>query len=208
MRFCSLGSGSSGNSTLVEASQGITTTRVLIDAGFSERELTRRLARAGCAPADVDAIFVTHEHGDHVGCALKFAGRHRIPLLTSRGTWRAIAGKADLDVDLLRFARSDEVIAVGDIELAPFAVPHDANEPLQLCLSDGEVRLVDMETGHEVELSLNRVARERYLQSLEAWRERLQGLIGRVRGRYLLVPTDEATDRLFLQDWRSMGLIG
>ncbi|HEY0955133.1 MAG TPA: MBL fold metallo-hydrolase [Roseateles sp.] len=141
MRFCSLGSGSSGNSTLVEASQGITTTRILIDAGFSERELTRRLARAGCAPADVDAIFVTHEHGDHVGCALKFAGRHRIPLLTSRGTWRAIAGKADLDVDLLRFARSDEVIAVGDIELAPFAVPHDANEPLQLCLSDGEVRL-------------------------------------------------------------------
>jgi phosphoribosyl 1,2-cyclic phosphodiesterase len=141
MRFCSLGSGSSGNATLVEASQGITTTRVLIDAGFSERELTRRLVRAGCGPADIDAIFVTHEHGDHVGCALKFAGRHRIPLFTSRGTWRAIAGRADLDAGLMRFARSNEVISIGDIELAPFAVPHDANEPLQLCLSDGGARL-------------------------------------------------------------------
>lgn len=140
MRFCSLGSGSGGNSTLVEASQGITTTRVLIDAGFSERELTRRLARAGCTPADVDAIFITHEHGDHVGCSLSFARRLRIPLLTSRGTWRAV-GREDFDACLLRLARSGEAIALGDMELQPFAVPHDALEPLQLCLSDGAVRL-------------------------------------------------------------------
>jgi phosphoribosyl 1,2-cyclic phosphodiesterase len=140
MRFCSLGSGSSGNSTLVEASQGITSTRVLIDAGFSERELTRRLVRAGCSPADIDALFITHEHGDHVGCALKFARRHRIPLFTSRGTWRAV-GNAEFDPDLLRFARSGEAIELGDLELQPFAVPHDANEPLQLCLGDGAARL-------------------------------------------------------------------
>lgn len=140
MRFCSLGSGSSGNSTLVEASQGITTTRVLIDAGFSERELTKRLARAGCTPADIDALFITHEHGDHVGCALKFTQRHRIPLVTSRGSWRAV-GSADFDEDLLHVARDGQAIAWGDVELRPFAVPHDANEPLQLALSDGSVRL-------------------------------------------------------------------
>ncbi|MFG6414045.1 MBL fold metallo-hydrolase [Roseateles sp. DC23W] len=143
MRFCSLGSGSGGNATLVEASQGITSTRVLIDAGFSERELTRRLARAGCTPADVDAIFITHEHGDHVGCAPKFAQRHRIPLITSRGSWRAIGGAkiADFDERLLRIARGGDAIALGDMELQPFAVPHDANEPLQLCVSDGNARL-------------------------------------------------------------------
>ena len=140
MRFCSLGSGSGGNATLVEASQGITTTRVLIDAGFSERELTRRLTRAGCTPADVDAIFITHEHGDHVGCSVAFAQRHRIPLVTSRGTWRAI-GREDFATHLLRLARSGENIALGDLEVRPFAVPHDAQEPLQLCLSDGAVRL-------------------------------------------------------------------
>lgn len=140
MRFCSLGSGSGGNATLVEASQGITTTRVLIDAGFSERELTRRLARAGCTPLDVDAIFITHEHGDHVGRSVSFAQRHRIPLITSRGTWRAV-GHEDFDPGLLRLARSGDVIALGDMELQPFAVPHDAYEPLQLCLHDGAVRL-------------------------------------------------------------------
>ncbi|HEY9109921.1 MAG TPA: MBL fold metallo-hydrolase [Roseateles sp.] len=140
MRFRNLGSGSGGNSTLVEASQGITTTRVLVDAGFSERELTRRLALAGCTPADVDAIFITHEHGDHVGRSVAFARRHRIPLITSRGTWRAV-GCEEFDASLLVLVRSGETIALGDIELRPFTVPHDAQEPLQLVLSDGAVRL-------------------------------------------------------------------
>lgn len=140
MRFCSLGSGSGGNATLVEASQGITQTRLLVDAGFSERELTRRLARAGCAPADLDAIFITHEHGDHIGCALAFAARHRRPLIMSRGTWHAV-GKADFDPALLRLARSAEGIALGDMALQPFSVPHDAQEPLQLVLNDGATRL-------------------------------------------------------------------
>lgn len=140
MRFCSLGSGSGGNATLVEASQGITTTRLLVDAGFSERELTRRLARAGCTPAELDAVFITHEHGDHVGCALALSRRHRIPLITSRGSWRAI-GREDHEPGLLNLAAGGAVIALGDIELRPFAVPHDANEPLQLVLDDGAARL-------------------------------------------------------------------
>src|SRR4051812_15775513 len=104
MRFCSLGSGSGGNSTLIEASQGITSTRLLVDAGFSVRELVRRLARVDCAPDDVDAVFITHEHGDHIGCALAFATRYRVPLIMSRGTWRAV-GNADFDPALLRIAR-------------------------------------------------------------------------------------------------------
>lgn len=140
MRFCSLGSGSGGNSTLIEASQGITSTRLLVDAGFSVRELVKRLARAGCAPDDVDAIFITHEHGDHIGCALAFATRYRLPLITSRGTWRAV-GNADFDPVLLRLARSGEALPLGDMELQPFSVPHDANEPLQLVLDDGALRL-------------------------------------------------------------------
>lgn len=140
MRFCSLGSGSGGNSTLIEASQGITSTRLLVDAGFSLRELVRRLARVGCAPEDVDAVFITHEHGDHIGCALAFASRYRLPLITSRGTWKAV-GNADFDPAQLRIARDGEAIELGDIELQPFTVPHDANEPLQLTLSDGTRRL-------------------------------------------------------------------
>ncbi len=90
MRFCSLGSGSTGNASLIEARDGSRTTRMLLDCGFSQRELVARLARVGIGIEQLDAIFVTHEHGDHVGCALALSRRHRIPLWMSRGTWRAI----------------------------------------------------------------------------------------------------------------------
>lgn len=143
MRFCSLGSGSGGNATAIEASQGITSTRVLIDCGFSERELKRHLARAGLVPEDLQALFITHEHGDHVGCALTLSQRYRIPLWTSRGTWRAIASTrnaAAFDQALLHLCRSGDLLELGDLQLQPFGVPHDANEPLQLRASDGQRR--------------------------------------------------------------------
>lgn len=140
MRFCSLGSGSTGNATLIEGDGGITTTRVLVDCGFSLRELQRRLARRGLCADDIDAVFITHEHGDHVGCALTLARKHRVPVWTSRGTWQAI-GAPELPDGLLHFARDLVPIALGDLELTPYAVPHDAHEPLQLRATDGGARL-------------------------------------------------------------------
>ena len=138
IRFRSLGSGSGGNATVVEATSGITTTRLLVDAGFSLRELDARLARAGLAATDLDAVFVTHEHGDHVGCAVALAERDGLPLWMSRGTWRAVGEPAAPAG--LRFARDGENVEVGDLELQPFTVAHDAAEPLQLCCSDGSAR--------------------------------------------------------------------
>ena len=135
MRFCSLGSGSTGNATVVEARSGVSTSRLLIDSGFSLRELDLRLARAGLRPDDIDAVFVTHEHGDHIGCAVTFARRHGMALWMSRGTWRAI-GEPESD-GLLQFARDGQAIAVGDLQVIPYTVTHDAQEPLQLRCSDG-----------------------------------------------------------------------
>ena len=135
MRFCSLGRGSGGNATVVEATGGVATSRVLIDCGFSARELESRLARAGLRTEDLDAVFVTHEHGDHVGCAVALARRHRLPLWMSRGTWRAI-GEPDAD-GLLQFARDGQAINVGELLLSPYTVAHDAQEPLQLRVSNG-----------------------------------------------------------------------
>lgn len=140
MRFCSLGSGSTGNGTLIEASQGITTTRVLIDCGFSLRELERRMQRAGTELAQLDAVFITHEHGDHVGCAFSLSRKHGVPVWLSRGTWHAI-GAPELPASQLRFAQDGDSFSVGDLELSPYAVPHDAREPLQLSCGDGHSRL-------------------------------------------------------------------
>ncbi len=139
MRFCSLGSGSGGNATVVETRGSTCTSRVLIDCGFSARELESRLARAGLQTSDLDAVFVTHEHGDHVGCAVAMARRHQLPLWMSRGTWRAI-GEPDTD-GLLHFARDGQPICVGDLLLSPYTVAHDAQEPLQLRVSNGSHHL-------------------------------------------------------------------
>lgn len=135
LRFRNLGSGSTGNATVVEADDGGRPTRLLIDCGLGPRELARRLGEAGLAVGDLDGIFVTHEHSDHIGSACKVALKHRIPLWTSHGTWLAI-GAPELD-GLLRLARDGEAIELGAMQLRPFTVPHDAREPLQLRLSDG-----------------------------------------------------------------------
>jgi hypothetical protein len=111
------------------------------DAPARRRRLLAQGARhaAGRWPASPPStsmpVFVTHEHGDHIGCALTLAERERLPLWMSRGTWRATGGFAA--PANLRFARDDEPIAIGDIEVHPFTVAHDAAEPLQLRCSDG-----------------------------------------------------------------------
>lgn len=140
MRFCSLGSGSSGNATLVEAHDGTRTVRVLVDCGLTLRELTRRLSERECLPQQLDAIFVTHEHSDHVGCASALMRKHGVPVYMSEGSWRGFAREHAAPA-LLRFARDGEVIDLGALQLRPYTVPHDSREPLQLSLSDGRHRL-------------------------------------------------------------------
>ena len=151
MRFRSLGSGSTGNATLVEARSGSSVTRVLLDCGFSLRELEARLMPENLVPSDLSAVFITHEHGDHVGCALTLARRHSVPLWMSRGTWRAL-GEPDVP-GLIHFVRDGAAVDVGNLQLQPYTVPHVAQEPLQLCFFDGNQRLgvltdVGMATEH------------------------------------------------------------
>ena len=138
LRFKSLGSGSTGNATLVEAA-GLRTKRLLVDCGLGLRQLSLRLAEAGLAEGDIDAIFITHEHSDHIGCARTVALRHRIPVWMSRGTHGAL-GAPDFD-GLLQFAHDGQALDLGSLTAYPFTVPHDAREPLQLRCSDGAAHL-------------------------------------------------------------------
>lgn len=139
MRFASLGSGSEGNALVVEASNGATTTRVMLDCGFSAKEVERRLLRLELGVEQLDAILITHEHSDHIGSALTLARKWSIPLYMSWGTARAV-GADDADVDL-HVLWGDETVAIGDVEVLPYTVPHDAREPLQFVFSDGACRL-------------------------------------------------------------------
>lgn len=147
IRFKSLGSGSSGNATVVQAREGAQTVHLLVDCGLGIRELDKRLGAAGMLAEQIDAIFITHEHGDHIGCARQLAARERIPVYMSEGTYVAI-GEPDFE-GMLRIARDATPIEVGSLRIEPFTVPHDAREPLQLCCFDGDVRLgVLTDLGH------------------------------------------------------------
>lgn len=136
MRFASLGSGSKGNALLIEANA----TCIVLDCGFGLSEVSVRMGRLGLEAGDLDAIIVTHEHGDHGGGVAKLSARHDIPVYLTRGTFsgldgegRAIAGP--------RFIDAYTPFAIGDIEVRPYTVPHDAREPVQFVLSDGAARL-------------------------------------------------------------------
>ncbi len=148
LRFTSLGSGSSGNATVVEARSGNgLPTRLLIDCGLRLKALDARLKRAGLRADQLDAIFVTHEHGDHIGCAHALSLRERIPVWMSHGTHAAI-GTPDFD-GLLQIASNGADIGIGELLVQPFTVPHDAREPLQLTCSDGATRLgITTDLGH------------------------------------------------------------
>jgi phosphoribosyl 1,2-cyclic phosphodiesterase len=139
LRFKSLGSGSTGNATVVEATSGTTQVRLLVDCGLGIRVLAQRLAQAGLSIEQLDAIFITHEHADHVGSGLKLALRHGIAIWMSEGTWRA-CGEPALG-PLLHLTAHGEQIDLGAMQVQPFAVPHDAREPLQLRCQDGQTQL-------------------------------------------------------------------
>ena len=134
IRFASLGSGSKGNALLVESGK----TRVLVDCGFGPKEMATRLQRLGVEPESVSDVLVTHEHADHVGGAARSASRFGWSIRASHGTAAATGSLADVAV---RRFDSHAGFAIGDLEIHPYPVPHDAREPTQFVFSDGARRL-------------------------------------------------------------------
>jgi phosphoribosyl 1,2-cyclic phosphodiesterase len=136
MRFAVLGSGSRGNATLIECNG----TRVLLDCGFPLREVHSRLAELDASAADLTAIVVTHEHGDHIAGVSRLAMRYGLDVWASPGTWKGIS-RAERGCNLPRarlFPSHARRVRIGGLTLRPIPVPHDAREPCQFaCEGDG-----------------------------------------------------------------------
>ena len=134
MRFASLGSGSRGNSLVVQQHH----TTVLIDCGFSIKEVKRRLANLSLDVDAISAIVVTHEHTDHISGVGALARKYQVPVYSTVGTCMASAwGEIPSEIHVT----PDQPLAIGDLELRPFPVPHDARQPCQYVVSDGDRRL-------------------------------------------------------------------
>ncbi|MBI2508521.1 MAG: MBL fold metallo-hydrolase [Betaproteobacteria bacterium] len=136
MRFASLGSGSQGNALIVESGG----THLLLDCGFGLSEVSARISRFGLEAGDLDAIIVTHEHGDHGGGVAKLSVRHDIPVYLTRGTLSGL-GAEGRSIANRMFIDAHTPFTIGEVEITPYTVPHDAREPVQFVLSDGAVRL-------------------------------------------------------------------
>lgn len=157
LRFKSLSSGSSGNATIVEGGSEVRRRRLLVDCGLGLKALDVRLGQAGLSFKHIDAIFITHEHSDHIGCAHQLALKHRIPIWMSHGT-HAAAGELNFD-GLLNVAQDGVAIDLTEICITPFTVPHDAREPLQLRCTDGSRHLgVLTDLGHSTDHVLSHLA--------------------------------------------------
>lgn len=134
--FASLGSGSQGNATLV--SDGIT--RLLVDCGFTLKDTEQRLARLGVSASQLDAILVTHEHGDHVSGVGPLARRYKLPVYLTPGTWRA-GRLGRIAPQQLCWITPQQRFIINSLSIDPVTVPHDAREPVQFCFSADDCRL-------------------------------------------------------------------
>jgi len=147
LRFRVLGSGSAGNATLVEGGGA----RVLLDAGLGPRQLAERLQSAGVDPASLDAVFVSHEHGDHARGAAAFSAKWGVPLALTHGTFRA-AGFTEAKLPAWEAIAPGETRTIRRLTLRAVAVPHDAASPLAFVATAGAVSF-----GHATDLGhLNR----------------------------------------------------
>ncbi len=135
MRLTVLGSGSRGNAVLVESAGDA----ILVDAGFSFRELGERFALAGADAARVRAIALTHEHGDHARGAARAAHAWGVPVAASPGTLARLRLRAGAPVVPLAPGRA---VPVGPFTVAACPTAHDAGDPVMLVVEDGEGRRV------------------------------------------------------------------
>jgi phosphoribosyl 1,2-cyclic phosphodiesterase len=134
VRLTVLGSGSRGNAILVESGDAA----LLVDAGFSLKDLARRITQSGADPARVRALALTHEHGDHTRGAARAAATWSVPVAASAGTLAAVlprlGGAATVSLPPAR------PVTVGGFRLTAYPTAHDAREPIMLVIEDAEGR--------------------------------------------------------------------
>ncbi|HXT10790.1 MAG TPA: MBL fold metallo-hydrolase [Candidatus Angelobacter sp.] len=173
VRLTILGSGSSGNCAYVETDEA----RILVDAGFSARQIRQRLATIGRTPENLTGILITHEHSDHICGLLALAHKLKLPVYCNRATQEAtlwtfkakwsnqknpsLAGldgrdvKGQLDWRLFQTGDSFEL---NDVVVETFSIPHDAQDPVGFLLRNNGTKIgFTTDLGHVTKLVIDRI---------------------------------------------------
>ena len=137
IRVAALGSGSSGNSLLVQAGS----TTLLVDCGFTMKEAIARMYGLGISPSDIDAVLVSHEHGDHVKGVGPLSRKFALPVWCTHGTYHKARDNRFASV---RLFHAHEPFQIGDIGVDPFPTPHDAAESCQFVFEAHDARFANV----------------------------------------------------------------
>ncbi|MCT4618021.1 MAG: MBL fold metallo-hydrolase [Marinisporobacter sp.] len=146
LTFCSLASGSSGNCQYIESAEGC----LLVDAGLSGKRIQQAMESIGKNMEKVQGILITHEHNDHIKGVGILSRRFNIPIYANNNTWRAMKGKlGKIDEENIRYFDTGEEFFIQDIKIKPYAISHDAIEPVGFSLyhDDAKVSIVT-DTGY------------------------------------------------------------
>lgn len=139
-----LGSGSNGNAIAIHSARET----LLVDAGFSARELRRRMEASGVDERSVRAVLVTHEHSDHVKGLRVLAEQLAVPIYANRGTAEVLRSRDTKLGKLVIFAPGSP-FSVGEFLVEPFTIPHDAYDPVAFVVKHGPVKLgIATDLGH------------------------------------------------------------
>ncbi len=146
LNFCSLYSGSSGNSLFVQSEN----TKILVDCGVSCKKVEEALKTIEVDSSSIDAILITHEHIDHVKGLSVFASKYNVPVFASTNTFDYMKkATAKINEDNLKTFKINDKITVGDLEISPFAIPHDAVNPCGFNISNNNNKIsIATDIGH------------------------------------------------------------
>ena len=146
LKFCSLYSGSSGNSLLVESNK----TKILVDCGTSAKKIATALDELSIDITDIDAILVTHEHTDHIQSLGTISKKYNIPVFANYETWNSMPKQTEkIDIKNRNVFKNDNEFQIGNLQIFPFSTPHDAANPCGFSIVNRDKKLsIATDLGH------------------------------------------------------------
>ena len=161
LKFCSLYSGSSGNSFLVQSDE----TKILVDAGVSCKKIVEALASLSIAIEEIDAILVTHEHTDHTQSIGTISKKYDIPVYANRKTWQAMPNQlAKIKESNRLYFDNNKPFTLKDITILPFDIPHDAANPCGFNIIKDKTKIsIATDIGHIDEGVLKNLKNSKFL---------------------------------------------
>jgi phosphoribosyl 1,2-cyclic phosphodiesterase len=164
-QFCSLYSGSSGNSLFVETKN----TKILVDAGVSSKKIESALQDIEVDPSTIDGVLVTHEHIDHVRSLGTLSNKFNLPIYVNKKTLDAMPTQKDkIDANNIKYFDINDHFYIGDLDIHPFAIPHDATNPCGFNIFNNDKKIsIATDIGHMTNNILKRLEESSFIM-LEA----------------------------------------